>query len=147
PSNDYQSSVHHRHYSLSASTKRTYTPGASGSNSKKQRTVICYNCKGEGHLSKQCAKPKRKQDNLWFTDKVLLEQAQANGQILHEEELAFLADPRIAEGQATQTVISNNAAYQADDLDAYDSDCDELNTAKVDLMENLSRYGSDVLAE
>ncbi|GJZ55338.1 hypothetical protein Tco_0610531 [Tanacetum coccineum] len=31
--------------------------------------------------------------------------------------------------------------------DAYDSDCDELNTAKVDLMANLSHYGSDALAE
>ncbi|GJR25633.1 hypothetical protein Tco_1101865 [Tanacetum coccineum] len=48
--------------------------------------------------------------------------AQANGQVLHEEELAFLADPGIAERQATQTVITHNAAYQADDLDAYDSD-------------------------
>nr|GEW72478.1 hypothetical protein [Tanacetum cinerariifolium] len=48
-------------------------------------------------MSKQCTKPKRKQDDSWFKDKVLLVQAQANGQILHEEELAFLADPRIAE--------------------------------------------------
>ncbi|GKB78930.1 integrase, catalytic region, zinc finger, CCHC-type containing protein [Tanacetum coccineum] len=128
-------------------TSRTYTPGASGSNSEKQRTVICYNCKGEGHMSKQCTKPKRKRDDSWFKDKVLLVQAQANGQILHEKELAFLADPGIAEGQATQTVITHNAAYQADDLDAYDSDCDELNTAKVTLMANLSHYGSDALAE
>ncbi|GJR64229.1 hypothetical protein Tco_0010294 [Tanacetum coccineum] len=29
----------------------------------------------------------------------------------------------------------------------YESDCDELNTAKVALMGNLSHYGSDVLAE
>ncbi|GKF19072.1 hypothetical protein Tco_0067710, partial [Tanacetum coccineum] len=35
----------------------------------------------------------------------------------------------------------------ADDLDAYDSDCDELNTAKVALMVNLSHYGSDALAK
>ncbi|GJX04074.1 hypothetical protein Tco_0189990 [Tanacetum coccineum] len=28
-------------------TTRTYTPAASGSNSRKHRTVICYNCKGE----------------------------------------------------------------------------------------------------
>ncbi|GJY82505.1 hypothetical protein Tco_0495881 [Tanacetum coccineum] len=27
------------------------------------------------------------------------------------------------------------------------TDCDELNTAKVALMANLSRYGSDALAE
>nr|GEU90362.1 hypothetical protein [Tanacetum cinerariifolium] len=75
----------------------TYTLGASGINYGKQRDVICYNCKGEEHMSKQCTKPKRKRDDAWFKDKVLLVQAQANGQIIHEEELAFLADPRIAE--------------------------------------------------
>ncbi|GJT76961.1 retrovirus-related pol polyprotein from transposon TNT 1-94 [Tanacetum coccineum] len=145
PSNDYQSSVHHNVYSPPSSipqfkytptvnqqsefpqldsglivlvfqkgTTRTYTPGGNGRNSRKQRTVICYNCKGEGHMSKQCTKPKRKRDDSWFKDKVLLAQAQANGQILHEEELAFLADPGIVE---------------------------------VALMENLSHYGSDALAE
>nr|GEZ47298.1 hypothetical protein [Tanacetum cinerariifolium] len=65
----------------------------------------------------------------------------------NEEELAFLADPGIAEAQTTQTVITHNDAYQVDDLDAYDSDCDEINTAKVSLMVNLSHYGSDDLAE
>ncbi|GJY93156.1 hypothetical protein Tco_0508938, partial [Tanacetum coccineum] len=39
----------------------------------------------------------RIRDDSWFKDKVLLVQAQANGQILHEEELAFLADPGIEE--------------------------------------------------
>ncbi|GJR94311.1 integrase, catalytic region, zinc finger, CCHC-type containing protein [Tanacetum coccineum] len=82
---------------------------------------------GEGHMSKQCTKPKIKQDDSWFKDKVLLVQAQASGQILHEEELAFLANPGISE--------------------AYDSNCDELNTAKVALMANLSHYGLDALAE
>ncbi|GJV54454.1 retrovirus-related pol polyprotein from transposon TNT 1-94, partial [Tanacetum coccineum] len=125
----------------------TFTPGTSGNNSGKQRIVTCYNCKGEGHISKQCTKPRQKRDDSWFKDKVLLVQAQASGQILHEEKLAFLADPGIPEGQATQTVITHNAAYQANDLDAYDSDCDELNTAKVALMANLSHYGSDALAE
>ncbi|GJU26927.1 retrovirus-related pol polyprotein from transposon TNT 1-94 [Tanacetum coccineum] len=55
-----------------------------------------------------------------FKEKVLLVQAQAHGQILNKEELAFLADPDIPEGQSTQTLITHNAAYQADDLDAYD---------------------------
>ncbi|GJZ62963.1 integrase, catalytic region, zinc finger, CCHC-type containing protein [Tanacetum coccineum] len=139
--------VQGRQISYAAGTTRTFTPGASGSNSGKQRIVTCYNCKGEGHMSKQCTKPRRKQDDSWFKEKVLLVQAQASGQILHEEELAFLADPGIPEAQATQMVITHNAAYQADDLDAYDSDCDELNTAKVALMANLSHYGSDALAE
>ncbi|GKD86691.1 hypothetical protein Tco_1357845, partial [Tanacetum coccineum] len=98
-------------------------------------------------MSKQCTKPKRKRDDSWFKDKVLLVQAQANCQILHEEQLAFLTDLGITEGQATQTVITHNVAYQVDDLDAYNSDCDELNTAKVALMANLSHYGLDALAE
>nr|GFB85620.1 hypothetical protein [Tanacetum cinerariifolium] len=82
-----------------------------------------------------------------FKDKVLLVQAQANEQVLHEEELEFLADPRIAETQSTQYVITNNVAYQADDQDAYDSDCDEINSAKIALMADLSHYGSDNLAK
>ncbi|GJZ52068.1 retrovirus-related pol polyprotein from transposon TNT 1-94 [Tanacetum coccineum] len=128
-------------------TSRTYTPGASGSNSGKQRMITCNNCKGEGHMSKQRTKPKRKRDDSWFKEKVLVVEAQAHGQNLNEEELAFLVDPGILEGQATQTVITHNAAYQADDLDAHDSDCDELNSAKVALMANLSHYGSDALAK
>nr|GEZ11519.1 hypothetical protein [Tanacetum cinerariifolium] len=64
-----------------------------------------------------------------------------------EEVLEFLADPGIAETSSTLYVITNNAAYQADDLDAYDYDCDELNLAKIALMANLSHYGSDNLAE
>ncbi|GKC41864.1 retrovirus-related pol polyprotein from transposon TNT 1-94 [Tanacetum coccineum] len=52
--------VQGRQTSFTAGITRTYTPGASGSNYGKQRTVICYNCKGEGHMSKQCTKPKRK---------------------------------------------------------------------------------------
>nr|GEX46292.1 copia protein [Tanacetum cinerariifolium] len=43
--------------------------------------------------------------------------------------------------------ITNNATYQADDLDAYDSGCDEINSVKIALMVNLSCYGSDNLAE
>nr|GFA40680.1 hypothetical protein [Tanacetum cinerariifolium] len=64
-----------------------------------------------------------------------------------KEELEFLADPGIAESSSTQYATTNNASYQADDLDAYDSDCDELNLAKIALMTNLSHYGSDNPAE
>nr|GEX30093.1 putative ribonuclease H-like domain-containing protein [Tanacetum cinerariifolium] len=113
----------------------------------KQRVITCYNCKGKGHMSKQCIKPWRKHDAEWFKDKVLLVQAQANGQVLQEEELEFLADLGTPESSNNQIVITNNAAYQADDLDAYDSDCDEINSAKIALMANLSHYGSDNLAE
>nr|GEW83995.1 hypothetical protein [Tanacetum cinerariifolium] len=71
----------------------------------------------------------------------------ANGQVLQEEELEFLADPGTAETSSNQNSVTNNAAYQADDLDAYDSDCDELNSTKIALMANMSHYGSDNLVE
>nr|GEW01548.1 hypothetical protein [Tanacetum cinerariifolium] len=49
-----------RQNSLAAGTSRQYTSRPSGNNSGKQRNVICYNGKGEGHMSKQCTKPKTK---------------------------------------------------------------------------------------
>nr|GEW41169.1 retrovirus-related Pol polyprotein from transposon TNT 1-94 [Tanacetum cinerariifolium] len=49
--------------------------------------------------------------------------------------------------QADCDVKATYIILQVNDLDAYDSDCDELNTAKVALMVNLSRCGSDVLTE
>ncbi|GJW62657.1 hypothetical protein Tco_0111992 [Tanacetum coccineum] len=97
-------------------------------------------------MSRQCPKPKRKMDATLFRDKVLLAEVQGNGKVLNEEELEFLADLGIAEGLVTQSVITHNAAFQADDLDAYDSDCDEISTAKAVLMANLPSYGLDVLS-
>nr|GEX23851.1 hypothetical protein [Tanacetum cinerariifolium] len=134
-----------QNYATAGSSK----PYASGSARAlgKQRVIVCYNYKGEGHMSKQYTKPKRKQDAEWFKDKVLLVQAQANRQVLQEEELEFLAGPGMAETSSNQYVVTNNVAYQADDVDAYDSDCDELNSVKIALMANLSHYGSDNLAE
>nr|GEX87907.1 hypothetical protein [Tanacetum cinerariifolium] len=70
-----------------------------------------------------------------------------SGLELDEEQLAFLADPEILYGQAIQTTNTQNAAYQTNDLDAYDSDYDDISSAKVVLMANLSSYDSEVLSE
>nr|GEW18732.1 hypothetical protein [Tanacetum cinerariifolium] len=123
-SNDYQSSVYHNAYSPPSSIPQT-----------------AYSL--TGHQQQQ---PKFPTLDSGLNVPVL-KQAQANGQILHEEELAFLVDPGITKGQAIQTVITHNVVYQFDDLDAYDSDCDELNTTKVALMANLSHYSSNAIAE
>ncbi|GJZ22502.1 retrovirus-related pol polyprotein from transposon TNT 1-94 [Tanacetum coccineum] len=106
-----------------AGTTIKYTTCARGSNTGNQRLFcyICYIWQKGGHIAKQCTKPKRKRDDTWFNDKVLLVQAQASGQALTEDEIAFLADPGLPDNQTSQTVITHNAAYQADDLDAYDS--------------------------
>ncbi|GKG56040.1 hypothetical protein Tco_0577115, partial [Tanacetum coccineum] len=92
-------------------------------------------------------KPKRKRDATWFRDRVFLVKAQRSGKVLNEDELEFLADLGVAEGPVTQTVITHNAAYQVDNLDAYDFDCDNFSVAKAVLMANLSSYRSDVLSE
>nr|GEV61506.1 hypothetical protein [Tanacetum cinerariifolium] len=126
---------------------RANTSGTGGNYSGQQRVVNCFNYKGEGHMTRQYPKLKRKRDATWFRDKVLLVEAQGKGKVLNEEELEFLEDPCITEGPVTWSVITHNADYQANDLDAYDFDCDDISIAKAILMANLSCYGSDVLSE
>ncbi|GJW49534.1 retrovirus-related pol polyprotein from transposon TNT 1-94 [Tanacetum coccineum] len=105
-SNEYQSSIYHngRQTTYAAGTTRKYTPGASGSNTGKQRTVICYNCKGEGHIAKQCTKPKRKRDETWELP---------NTHTSSDSPLPIMP------------------AYQAMNLDAYYTDCVELNSQEL----------------
>nr|GEZ01174.1 hypothetical protein [Tanacetum cinerariifolium] len=43
--------------------------------------------------------------------------------------------------------IPHNSAFQTKDLDAYESDCDDISWAKADLMANPSCCDSDVLSE
>nr|GEZ82539.1 hypothetical protein [Tanacetum cinerariifolium] len=65
---------------------------------------------------------------------------------MDEEQLAFFADPGILADQA-QTIIPHNVAFQIEDLDTYDSDCDDLSTAQAVLMANIFNYGSKVILE
>nr|GEZ43265.1 UBN2 domain-containing protein [Tanacetum cinerariifolium] len=97
----------------------------------------CFNCQREDQMARQCPKLKRKRDATWFRDKVHLVEVQGSSKVLNKEELDFLADPGVAKGPVTQIVITHNATYQADDLDAYYSDCDDFSTAKAILIANL----------
>nr|GEW54707.1 hypothetical protein [Tanacetum cinerariifolium] len=54
-----------RQNSMTAGSSRPYTSGSNGT-SEKHRVIVCYNCKGEGHMSKQCTKPKRRRNELWL---------------------------------------------------------------------------------
>nr|GEV26146.1 retrovirus-related Pol polyprotein from transposon TNT 1-94 [Tanacetum cinerariifolium] len=68
------------------------------------------------------------------------------GNALSLSEKGMLHDPGIPAGQA-QTIIPHNAAFQTEDLDTYDSDCDDLSNAQAVLMANISNYGFDVISE
>ncbi|GJY51385.1 hypothetical protein Tco_0442232 [Tanacetum coccineum] len=56
------------------------------------------------------SKPKRPRNLAWFKDKILLVQAHEAGQVLDEEQLAFLAYLGVAESQDTQITITHNDA-------------------------------------
>ncbi|GJW16798.1 hypothetical protein Tco_0024234 [Tanacetum coccineum] len=78
---------------------------------------------GDGHMARQCTQPKMPRNFAWFKEKMLLVQTQESGQVLDEEQLAFLADPGVAD------------------------ECDDISLAKAVLMANLSSYDSNVLSE
>ncbi|GKD06607.1 putative ribonuclease H-like domain-containing protein [Tanacetum coccineum] len=134
--------------SYSGNGYKSNATSSGGNNASGQaRVVKCYNCQGEGHMARQCTQPKRPRNAAWYKEKAMLAEAQEAGQILDEEQLAFLADPRVPDGQAVQTIIPNNAAFQTEDLDTYDSDCDGILNAQAVLMANISNYGSDIISE
>nr|GEU47084.1 hypothetical protein [Tanacetum cinerariifolium] len=119
-------------FAAGTSRMRTKISRTRRNNSSQQRVMKCFNCQWEGYMVRQCLKLKRKRDATWFRDKVLLVEEQGSGKVLNEEELEFLADTRFVEGPVTQIIITHNVVYQADDLDAYDSNCDDISTAKAE---------------
>ncbi|GJT46187.1 retrovirus-related pol polyprotein from transposon TNT 1-94 [Tanacetum coccineum] len=67
-------------------------PGNVGNTGARGKKVICYNCRGERHVARQCKEPKRKIDFKYFKDKALLLEAKEKGDELDVEAEAFLAD-------------------------------------------------------
>nr|GEU90132.1 retrovirus-related Pol polyprotein from transposon TNT 1-94 [Tanacetum cinerariifolium] len=100
------------------------------------RQVKCYNCNGTGHIARNCTQPKRPQNSEYYKDKMLLMQAQENGDF----------------------ALNVDNVFQADDCDAFDSDVDEAPMAQTMFMANLSSadpvtdeagpsHDSDILSE
>ncbi|GJV58182.1 integrase, catalytic region, zinc finger, CCHC-type containing protein [Tanacetum coccineum] len=127
--------------------KSNATSSVGNNASGQARVVKCYNYQGEGHIARQCTQPKRPRNAAWYKDKAMLAEAQEAGKFLDEQQLAFLADPGVPDGQVVQTIIPTNAAFQTEDLDTYDSNCADISNAKAVFMANISNYGSDVISE
>ncbi|GJY63992.1 hypothetical protein Tco_0465452 [Tanacetum coccineum] len=89
--------IQERQTSFAAGTTRTYTPRASGSNSRKQRMLFVTTATRRLHVPKQWHEAKSKRYDSCIKDKWVIGTRLSNDQILHEEKLAFLADPGILE--------------------------------------------------
>ncbi|GJZ13288.1 hypothetical protein Tco_0548518 [Tanacetum coccineum] len=96
----------------------------------------------------RCTKPKRPRNSAWFKEKAMLAEALESGIVLDEEQIAFLADNGdiVTISQQSQE-IPTPAAFQTDDLDAFDSDCDEAPSASSILMAKLCSYDLAALSK
>ncbi|GJV15126.1 retrovirus-related pol polyprotein from transposon TNT 1-94 [Tanacetum coccineum] len=102
------------------------------------KKVICYNCRGEGHVSRQCKEKKRVKDSQYFKDKMLLMEAKEKGTVLDAEAEAFLADVECTAPYDQPLAITTTNMFEVSHEDAYDSDVDEGPHAAAAFMANLS---------
>ncbi|GJY52415.1 reverse transcriptase domain-containing protein [Tanacetum coccineum] len=98
-------------------TASNATSSRGNNTSGQARVVKCYNCQGEGHMARQCTQPNRPRNTAWYKEKAMLAEAQEARQILDEDQITFLVDLGVPDGQAVQEIIPNNAAFQTEDLD------------------------------
>ncbi|GJW01393.1 hypothetical protein Tco_1556644 [Tanacetum coccineum] len=90
--------------SYSGTGYKSNATSSGGNNASGQaRIVKCYNCQGTGQIFDEELTP------------------------FH----AFLGRSGVPASQVAQTIIPNNAAFQTEDLDTYDSDCDDISNAKA----------------
>ncbi|GJR73221.1 retrovirus-related pol polyprotein from transposon TNT 1-94 [Tanacetum coccineum] len=111
-------------------------------NANQPRVIRCYNCRGEGHMAKQCTTKKRVKDSKWFKEKMLLAQAQEAGVVLHEDQQDFINDRLEEMEDCDDLQLQTTSNFKVDHIDAYDSDCDEEATASAIFMASLSPIGS-----
>nr|GEY42406.1 hypothetical protein [Tanacetum cinerariifolium] len=103
---------------------------ATGSQGK---LVTCYNCRGQGHIARECKEKKQEKDSQWFKDKALLMEAKEKGVVLDAEAEAFLADVECTAHYDNSLAITTTTTFKEEQLD-FDVDSD------IDDYDNIISY-------
>ncbi|GJR15619.1 integrase, catalytic region, zinc finger, CCHC-type containing protein [Tanacetum coccineum] len=102
------------------------------------KKVICYNCHGEGHVSRQCKEKKRVKDSQYFKDKMLHEDAyDSDVDEGPHAAAAFMANLSSTSGTNGATTSQNNL----------DSDVESILMTNDSESVSTTSQQSDVLTE
>nr|GEU96106.1 putative RNA-directed DNA polymerase [Tanacetum cinerariifolium] len=118
--------------------KSNATSSGENNASEQTRVVKCYNCQGEGHMARKCTQPKRSRNAAWYKDKAMFTEAQEAGQILDEEQFAFLADPGVLNA-VLMANISSYGSYVILDVPHSETYLNDMENQKTLILEEASR--------
>nr|GEY14189.1 hypothetical protein [Tanacetum cinerariifolium] len=117
---------------------------------KERQTLSCVDnsSKSNDDMARKYTHTNTVQHADCFKQKMLLVQLQEAGIQLSKDQLTILADTkeRIDFGPSAFRVTTN-ALFQADGVEVYDLDCDDLPNAQPSFMANISSSTSDALSE
>ncbi|GJR03719.1 integrase, catalytic region, zinc finger, CCHC-type containing protein [Tanacetum coccineum] len=123
--------------------KGNATSSRGNTTSGQARVVKCYNFQGEGHMARQCTQPKQPRNAAWYKEKAMLAEAQEAGQILDDEQLAFLADPgiladKVPNSETYLNDMDNQSVHALRDFEQMiDSQMDDMIREKLTLKEEI----------
>ncbi|GJR99018.1 hypothetical protein Tco_0315527 [Tanacetum coccineum] len=103
-------------------------------------------------MARLCTQPKRPRNGAWFKEKLMLAETQEAGQILDDEQLAFLADPGISEALVAHydsDVLSEVPYSDSSPNDMINQDVQEMQYSKQthidDFQDNEIHSDSNII--
>nr|GEU77073.1 hypothetical protein [Tanacetum cinerariifolium] len=108
-----------------------------GNNLGQQRVVNCFNCQGEGYMSRQCPKPKRKRDTTWFRDKVILVEAQGSAKAVLMANLSSYGSDVLSEEMKLLTETFNDLKNESKEKETKNIDKEFSLEKKVKELDNI----------